>query len=54
MKRYYIAISVFPDKTVYASQLFKTMRKAAEHAEGLNQSEPTADHYAMPVELEED
>ena len=54
MKRYYIAISVFPDKTIQVSQLFKTMRKAAEHAEGLIRSEPEADHYATPVDLEED
>lgn len=50
---YYLAITVYPDKSIHASQLYKTMREAAGHAEGLNRSEPKADHYAIAVELEE-
>lgn len=54
MKYCYIAISVFPDKSMKVSKLFKTRREAAGLAESLNRSEPAADHYVMLVEMEED
>lgn len=54
MKYCYIAISVFPDKSMQVSRLFKTRREAAGFAESLNRSEPEADHYVMQVEMEEE
>lgn len=47
MARYYFSVSVFPDKHMEVSKLYKTMREAAGHAESLNTSEPEADHYVM-------
>ena len=44
---WYFTVSVFPDKSMRVSKLYKTMREAAGHAESLNRSEPEADHYVM-------
>lgn len=51
---YYFSVSVYPDKTMRVSRLFKTMREAAGHAESLNRSEPEADHYVMASETDDD